>query len=203
MRIIQLCSGLLLRGDAVLLVRCRYDGEPEALWTLPGGRQEERETKPQTVAREFWEEASLRVRVGPLAYVSESIDRSRGQHVINVTFFVEETGVRAHPRAHDPAVEDVRFVPVRDAPDLLRADVLRIPVEAALRGKLDRRYFSFRAEDVKVPFFRSRPQDAGTTSRRPGPQEARTTSRRPGPQEARTTSRRPGPQEARTTSRKA
>jgi len=148
----------------VLLVRCRYDGEPDALWTLPGGRQEDRETKPQTLLREFREEASLRVSVGPLAYVSESIDRSRGQHVINVTFFVEDTDARVQPRAQDPAVEDVRFVPVQDAPDLLRADVLRIPVEAALRSKLEQRYFSFRAEDVKVPFFQSRPQEAGITS---------------------------------------
>ena len=168
MKIIQLCSGLLLRDDSVLLTRCRYEGEPEPLWTLPGGRQEERETKPQTVTREFWEESSLRVRVGALAYVSESIDRLRGQHVINVTFFVEEVGPRAEPRSQDPAVVDVRFVSAKAAPGLLNADVLRIPVEAALIGKLDRRYFAFDAEHVKVPFFRSRPQEAGTTVREAG-----------------------------------
>ena len=159
-----MCSGLLLRDATVLLARCCYEGEPEPLWTLPGGRQEERETKPDTVVREFLEEASLRVRVGPLAYVSESLDRPRGQHVINVTFLVEETGARVQPRSQDPKVVEVRFVPKAAAPGLLRADVLRVPVEAALRGKLERRYFAFDAATVAEPFFRTGLAQAGTAS---------------------------------------
>jgi ADP-ribose pyrophosphatase YjhB (NUDIX family) len=160
--IVQLCSGLLRRGDTVLLTRCLYAGEPEPLWTLPGGRQEEQESKIDTVAREFWEEASLRVRVGALAYVSESIDTERGLHVMNATFLIDEADPSARPRAQDPNVVDVRFVPVADAPALLRADVLRIPVEAALNGQLKQRYFSFREEDIGVPFFRARAQERGT-----------------------------------------
>ena len=73
-RVIQLCSGLLVRDGALLLTRCVYEGEPEPLWTLPGGRQEKGETKPQTIAREFWEEAALRVKVGR-ARVRERVDR--------------------------------------------------------------------------------------------------------------------------------
>jgi ADP-ribose pyrophosphatase YjhB (NUDIX family) len=157
LRIIQLCSGLLLREGSVLLTRCRYDGEPEALWTLPGGRQEENETKADTVVREFWEETSLRVRIGGLAYVSESIDRARGQHVVNVTFYVEEVGGPREPRSQDPAVVDARFVSVDAAPGILNADVLRIPVGAALAGRLDRHYFAFDAATVKQPFFHAAP----------------------------------------------
>jgi ADP-ribose pyrophosphatase YjhB (NUDIX family) len=162
--IVQLCSGLLRRSETVLLTRCLYPGEPEALWTLPGGRQESYESKLETVAREFWEETSLRVRVGPLAYVSESIDATRGQHVMNATFYIDEADAHATPRSQDPHVVDVRFVPVLEAPALLRADVLRIPVEAALTGRLDRRYFSFRDADIVIPFFRSRAQERGTAS---------------------------------------
>jgi ADP-ribose pyrophosphatase YjhB (NUDIX family) len=155
-KIVQLCSGLLVRNDTLLLTRCVYPGETEPLWTLPGGRQEEGETKPQTVAREFWEEAALRVHVGELAYCSESIDTARALHVMNATFHVEESGeARAQPRSQDLNVVEVRFVPFARAPALLRADVLRIPVEAALTGRLNGRYFSFRAEDVVEPFFRS------------------------------------------------
>jgi ADP-ribose pyrophosphatase YjhB (NUDIX family) len=172
--IVQLCSGLLRRGETVLLTRCLYPGEPEALWTLPGGRQEEQESKLETIVREFWEEASLRVRVGALAYVSESIDAGRGLHVMNATFLIDEGDPRAAPRSQDANVVDVRFVPVSEAPALLRADVLRTPVEAALRGHLRQRYFSFREEDVVIPFFRgdanavpgsrarARPQEGGT-----------------------------------------
>jgi len=156
--IVQLCSGILRRGDSVLLTRCTYEGEPEPLWTLPGGRQESGETKAETVVREFFEEASLPVRIGPLVYVSESIDAARDLHVMNCTFAVEELEAGVQPRPRDSRVVTARFVPVAEAPALLRADVLRIPVAAALSGDLERRYFSFRAEDVVEPFFRGAPR---------------------------------------------
>ena len=154
MTVVQLCSGLLFRGESILLTRSRYEGEPEPLWTLPGGRQEPGETKAETVERELWEEATLRVRVGALAYASESIDPPRDLHVMNTTFYLEEAGAHADPRSQDPDVVEVRFVPFEQAPALLRADVLRIPVEAALGGRLEKRYFAFRAEDIVEPFFR-------------------------------------------------
>jgi ADP-ribose pyrophosphatase YjhB (NUDIX family) len=150
---VQLCSGLLIRDRRLLLVRCTYPEQAEPLWVLPGGRQEPAETIEETVIREFGEETSLRIRAAGLAYVSESIDPTIGYHVVNCTFFVEEIGGPQSPRPRDPAVVEVRFVPVDDAPGLLEADVLAIPVSAALRGDLGRRYFAFRPDDVKVPFF--------------------------------------------------
>jgi ADP-ribose pyrophosphatase YjhB (NUDIX family) len=143
----------LIRDSRLLLVRCVYERAAEPLWVLPGGRQESGETIEEAVVREFAEETSLHIRPLDLAYVSESIDTPNGYHVVNGTFFVEEIGGPADPRPVDPAVVDVRFVPVEDAPGLLEADVLAVPVGAALRGDLGRRYFSFRSEDVKVPFF--------------------------------------------------
>lgn len=155
MRFVHLCSGLLVRDGALLLTRSVYEGEPDPLWTLPGGRQEKGETKTQTVAREFWEETSLHVRVCELAYGSESIDQPRALHVMNATFHVEQLDLAEQPRAQDPKIVEVRFVPLAHVPALLRADVLRIPVEAALSGKSNGRYFSFNAEDVVEPFFRA------------------------------------------------
>lgn len=156
---IQLCTGLLRRGDDLLLVRCKYDGEPLPLWVLPGGRQEQGETIADAVVREFREETSLRVRPESLAYVSESIDERRGLHVVNTTFYVGEADPHADPRSADPKVSDVRFVPGPRALDLLAADVLRIPVSAALSKDPHPRYFAFKAEDAKVPFF-GRPASA-------------------------------------------
>jgi ADP-ribose pyrophosphatase YjhB (NUDIX family) len=150
---VQLCSGLLIRESRLLVVRCVYDGQPQPIWVLPGGRQEPGETIEEAVVREFAEETSLRVLPTGLAYVSESLDPPIGYHVVNCTFFVEETDGPQPPKPRDPAVVDVRFVPVEDAAKFLEADVLAIPVGAALRGDLGRRYFSFRPEDVKVPFF--------------------------------------------------
>lgn len=160
MTTINLCSGILRRGRRVLLARCLYPGEPQALWTLPGGRQEPGETKAETVVRELWEEASLRVRPAGLAYLSESLDEAGGLHVMNVTFWLDERDGTVAPAPQDRNVLEVRFVEAREAPGLLRADVLRIPVEAALAGDEHPQYFSFRAQDVKVPFF-STPSASG------------------------------------------
>jgi 8-oxo-dGTP diphosphatase len=150
---VQLCSGLLIRDTSLLLVRCVYAGEAQALWVLPGGRQELGETIEEAVIREFAEETSLRVRPTSLAYVSESLDPDHGYHVVNCTFFMEEIGGYAVPRPADPAVVEARFVAASDAPALLAADVLRVPVTAALAGDLGMRYFSFRPETTVVPFF--------------------------------------------------
>ncbi|MDQ6767437.1 MAG: NUDIX hydrolase [Candidatus Eremiobacteraeota bacterium] len=149
-------SGLLQRGDSVLLVRCHYDAEPENLWTLPGGRQEAGEFLVDTVRREFLEEASLTVAVRELAYVSESVDLEIDLHVLNCTFLIDEVNPAAQARPADSKVLEARFVPVADAPALLRADVLRIPVAAALSGAPYPHYFSFRAKDIVVPFFSNR-----------------------------------------------
>ena len=150
---IQLCSGLLRRSDSVLLVACRYKGEPAPLWVLPGGRQEQGETIGQAVVREFMEETGLRVAPESLAYVSESIDEIRKLHVVNCTFFMRESDPAAPLQPGDPNVVQARFVPVAQAPDLLAADVLRIPVAAALAGDPYPRYFAFKASAVSVPFF--------------------------------------------------
>jgi ADP-ribose pyrophosphatase YjhB (NUDIX family) len=151
---IRLCTGLLRRGSDVLLARCRYDGEPQPLWVLPGGRQEDGETIAQAVIREFREESSLAIRIDELAYVSESIDIPRELHVVNCTFLVSERDAHApQPVPRDEKVVEVRFVPAADAPALLAADVLRVPVAAALSGDPHPRYFAFAASDVAVPFF--------------------------------------------------
>ncbi|HEV2037323.1 MAG TPA: NUDIX hydrolase [Candidatus Eremiobacteraceae bacterium] len=149
-------SGLLQRRDSVLLVRCHYDAEPERLWTLPGGRQEAGELLVDTVRREFLEEASLAVAVRELAYVSESVDPESDLQVVNCTFWIDEMNPEAQARPADSKVLEARFVPIADAPTLLRADVLRIPVAAALSGAPYPRYFSFSAKDVVVPFFSNR-----------------------------------------------
>ena len=154
-------SGLLRRGGELLLVRCRYAGESEPLWTLPGGRQEAGESIAETVIREFLEETSLHVEVGDLAYVSESIDPATDLHVLNCTFWVVESYPLRTPVPADPKVVAADFVPTTRAPGLLQADVLRIPVAGALAGGQAARYYSFEPKTIEVPFF------GRTTSRRP------------------------------------
>jgi ADP-ribose pyrophosphatase YjhB (NUDIX family) len=146
-------SGLLRRGDDILLVRCHYESEPKPLWVLPGGGQEVGESITGTVRREFLEETSLEIDVGDLAYVSESVDATANLHVLNCTFWVHDTFPNRAPASGDPKVVEARFVSVKDAPALLSADVLRIPVSAALGNAAHPHYFLFRSEDIIVPFF--------------------------------------------------
>lgn len=153
---LALASGLLRRGSTLLLVRSRYPEEPEPLWTLPGGRQKPGEMLVQTLVREFQEETSLSIRAGDLAYVSESVDDEAALHVVNCTFWAAEHDSAAVVMPRDPKVVEARFVPADEALELLRADVLRIPVSAALRRGAHVRYYSFRSEDIAVPFFRDK-----------------------------------------------
>ena len=73
-----LATGLAIRDDGaqtrLLLVASRYANHAQPLWNLPGGRQHPGELLRETVERECYEETGLRVRVGELAYVSESYD---------------------------------------------------------------------------------------------------------------------------------
>ncbi|MBV8339922.1 MAG: NUDIX hydrolase [Candidatus Eremiobacteraeota bacterium] len=154
MKFLVLASGLLVRNGALLLVRCRYEDEPEPLWTLPGGRQEPGEPLARTVQREFREEAGLDVTPSRVAYVSDSVDRHTALAVVNCTFWVDEAGTLREPMPADDAVICARFVPLADAPQLLEADVLRIPVVAALAEPAIAHYFSFDSRTIRVPFFR-------------------------------------------------
>jgi len=156
-------SGLLLRGTTLLLVRSCYEQAPLPLWTLPGGRQEPGETIAQTIVREYLEETSLQVCIDELAYVSESIDANADLHVVNCTFWVSESDTDVQPASNDPKVVEAKFVPVQEAPDLLRADVLRIPVATAIGDRLSGpkgpllHYYAFDAKNIVVPFFQLGP----------------------------------------------
>lgn len=153
MKFLMLASGLLIRNRALLLVRCRYDGEPQPLWTLPGGQQEPGEPLARTVRRECREETGLDVSPARIAYVSDSVDRQAGLSVVNCTFWLDESDTHAAPIPADDAVMCAQFVPLADAPQLLEADVLSIPVAAALADPQSAGYFSFDSLTTRVPFF--------------------------------------------------
>jgi len=107
--------------------------------------------------REFFEETGLSVRAAALEYASESQDPQRDLHIINCTFRRVERGPERGPKPRDPAIVEARFVPAAEAPDLLKADVLRIPVAAALAGDSHPRYFFFSPDSIVMPFFAQPP----------------------------------------------
>ena len=108
-------QGILVEGGRVLLSGNRwYSGKP-LVWTLPGGRAEDGEGVGEAVVREFLEETGLQVEVGELAFVVEA--RSAVSRRLFLTCAFNVSIVSGTPMVGaDPAVEELRFVPIEELP---------------------------------------------------------------------------------------
>lgn len=100
-------AGAAWVGGKLLVVRHQRDGKDYFL--LPGGGLEWGETCAQGLAREFEEELSLPITVGPLLCVNESIDPDGRRHIVNLTFGVQLSSMRMklHP---DRRLREVRWM---------------------------------------------------------------------------------------------
>jgi len=83
-------AGVVVRRDKLLLVKHQRNGREYYL--LPGGGLEWGESCESGLAREFLEELSVKVSVGPLLLVSESIEPRGRRHILNLTFHVRIKG---------------------------------------------------------------------------------------------------------------
>lgn len=149
-RRIHLCTGILVRDGALLMVASRYPNHPEPLWNLPGGRQESDELLADTLAREVREETGLRVTAHRLAYVSESYDRNAMTHFLNVTFEIDADGALAEPHGDAHAVE-FAWVPLEAVAARLSVAVVREPLVAYLGGARTG-YYGYPSADVTIEF---------------------------------------------------
>ncbi len=147
MQHVHLAHGLALHEDRVLLVASRYVGYPNGLWNLPGGRQEPGELLQETVAREIFEETSIRARCGDLAYVNESYDRDR--HIIAAIFRVDVEGRDVRIPAVGDHVLAADWIALDRIGELAMAEIVRRPLLAYLRGDATRYYGASHA-DISV-----------------------------------------------------
>jgi ADP-ribose pyrophosphatase YjhB (NUDIX family) len=104
-------AGILTRGDEILLVK--HEREGRQYFLLPGGGLEWGETCAEGLAREFEEELSLQVSVGPLLLINESIDPAGRRHIVNLTFTVKRRGGTLKLHA-DRRLKDVAWVSRRE-----------------------------------------------------------------------------------------
>ncbi|TAM60895.1 NUDIX domain-containing protein [bacterium] len=144
---IHLCTALIERGDAVLLVANRYLNHAEPLWNLPGGRQEAGELMRETVEREVLEETGVHAQVGDLLYVSESYDGDT--HFTNVTFRAQAQGEVRVP-ARDRHVVEVAWVARAALRERIAVAVVREPLLAALER--NQHYSGFHDAGIRIVF---------------------------------------------------
>jgi len=116
----------------VLLIR-RGRAPKKGSWTVPGGKVELGESLHAACIREFCEETGLRVTVGPVVEVFESIHRDGQQvvwHYVIIDYLVAVCG--GELRAGDDAGA-VRYYRLDELDDLPVTDGLQ-PVVAKARG---------------------------------------------------------------------
>src|SRR5579863_5780173 len=153
---IVLATALVRRDDddgpRVLLVASRYANHPAPLWNLPGGRQRSGELLCETAARECYEETGVAVRVGSLAYLSESY--AGDAHVLNATFYAERIGDATPSAPHERDASDhvvaVEWVALDGVASRVTVDVVREPLMACLEGRFEGRYAGFADAGITI-----------------------------------------------------
>lgn len=104
-------------GHEVILIRT-HNLKGEDVWTLPKGTADDGETAEETAVREVLEETGIRAEIiGPLEDITywfvSAKDRARFRKTVH--YFLMRA-VDGDTSLHDAEVEEVRFVPVPDAP---------------------------------------------------------------------------------------
>ncbi len=150
MRRVLLCSGVLEREGALLLVASRYPNHPRPLWNLPGGRARDDELLGDALVREWREETGLVIEVERLLYVSESLDPRGAAAYLNATFAVRADGEPRLPWG-DAHVVDLAWVERHALADRLTVDVVRVPLRAWLDGD-ERRHYAFDDARITIEF---------------------------------------------------
>ncbi|HBT20896.1 MAG TPA: NUDIX hydrolase [Peptococcaceae bacterium] len=108
-------GGIILKDQAILLVK-RGQPPSKGMWGIPGGCLELGESLKEGVAREVMEECGIRVEVGEIFDVFETVVRDdKGSiqfHYVLIDFFAYPIGnEELHPGSD---VMDCRYIPLNE-----------------------------------------------------------------------------------------
>jgi 8-oxo-dGTP pyrophosphatase MutT (NUDIX family) len=131
------CGGIILRrthtGTEIVLGLRRRDAD-RVTWSLPKGTPSSGESPEETALREVAEETGLDVRivapVGPIRYFFTQ--RGRRIHKTVHYYLMEATG--GDLSAHDHEFDDVRWVGMEDAREMMSFPTERAIVEQAVNA---------------------------------------------------------------------
>ena len=123
-------AAIIIEGDKILLVKHRKYGK--TYWLLPGGGVDFGETIGETVVREVKEETNLDIELDKIVFLNDSLPPDNHRHVVNIYFTARVVGGELK-REEGTLIEDVRFVPMAELPDLLFYPDIRPELLAAYR----------------------------------------------------------------------
>ncbi|MFS0861228.1 NUDIX domain-containing protein [Fredinandcohnia sp. 179-A 10B2 NHS] len=120
---VRACA-LIIENDSILLVEFDEPTRVGIHYNLPAGGVEPGETIIEAVKREAWEEASVDVEVGKLAFVSEyvpSLNDPSGPHGLSLMFDckLKNGSMPKLPKNPDPNQIGVRWVPLNQLDDIV------------------------------------------------------------------------------------
>ncbi|MDO5296361.1 MAG: NUDIX hydrolase [bacterium] len=109
-------AALIRRGNSVLMIE--HGKNERRYWLLPGGGVEFGETVAGALEREMLEETNLQVKVGDLAFTSETIDPRGQRHVLHMVFWSEIVGGELHV-GQEERLKSVRYVDIDELPNMV------------------------------------------------------------------------------------
>lgn len=113
-------TALIINEGQVLLIQ--YQENNQFHYNLPGGGVEHGETITDTLKRELFEEANVKINIGPIAFLYEySPHKQSGDYdsttpVLNIIFDceIQDGSIAKLPDSPDPNQVGVRWVPLEN-----------------------------------------------------------------------------------------
>jgi 8-oxo-dGTP diphosphatase len=119
---VKACA-LIIENDSILLVE--FNDENGLHYNFPAGGVEPGESVTEAVIREAWEEASVVVEVGPLAFVYEYSPHLNNQefgpvHSLSLIFDCTiKEGTPKLPQKPDPNQTGVKWIPLQQLDEIV------------------------------------------------------------------------------------
>jgi 8-oxo-dGTP diphosphatase len=108
-------AAIIVKGDAILLVKHKNPDNGFEWWVPPGGGLEDGESIYDCARRETFEETGLKVELGQILYLRESVESSRAIHQFEIfiladSFTGELTTANVRPQDLDSKyIKNVQF----------------------------------------------------------------------------------------------
>lgn len=144
---------ILIEHEEILLVRHNvsarkyhpdYDAKPTAVkdyWVFPGGGVLQGETLETCAKRETLEETSIKVEIGPLLFLGESIWPDGERHIIN--FFFEAKRIEGNVKKPrwtflDEKYDEPAFLPLSKLDEIILLPDIKTYIKRLSKGEIFR-----------------------------------------------------------------